>query len=389
MLKGIARGESQAAQSRARAPAAQRLLALGGGSHRGDKASAGSADLQSRRRLSGARGRIAIPLSSKIPVRFLGVALVSLATLVLELTLTRLFSATMFYHFAFLAISLALFGSGASGVFLYVMKPRMDEARTPLLLAASSALFAVATIFGLVVILRHPLNPAAPGLGTLASLAWIYGAAALPFFFSGCVITLAITAWAGQISRLYLFDLAGAAAGCLLLVPTLGLLGAIDTVLSVAVLALLGGLLAERQALAAPARRPRRRARAPEPGDGDARAQRVEGPQRAGGAVLALELLLARDGGAAGGQGPAADLHRLRRGHGDLPRRQRPLEAPRAARPRRGARLPPGRPRQGADHRARRRRGRDHRASERRQGCDGRRAQPAGGAGRHDARSRS
>jgi hypothetical protein len=49
--------------------------------------------------------------------RLVGVFTVSLATLMLELTLTRLFSATMFYHFAFLAISLALFGSGASGVF--------------------------------------------------------------------------------------------------------------------------------------------------------------------------------------------------------------------------------------------------------------------------------
>ena len=171
----------------------------------------------------------------------------SLATLVLELTLTRLFSATMFYHFAFLAISLALFGSGASGVFLYVARPRLDEARTPLLLGVSSALFAVSTIVALVVILSHPLNPAAPSLKTLGSLAWIYGAAALPFFFSGCVITLAITAWAREITRLYLFDLMGAAAGCLLLVPTLGLLGAIDTVLSTAVLALLGGLLLSRQ----------------------------------------------------------------------------------------------------------------------------------------------
>ena len=55
-------------------------------------------------------------MSARLSVRFLGLALVSLATLVLELTLTRLFSATMFYHFAFLAVSLALFGSGASGV---------------------------------------------------------------------------------------------------------------------------------------------------------------------------------------------------------------------------------------------------------------------------------
>src|SRR5512145_1290679 len=123
--------------------------------------------------------------------RFLGVALVSLATLVLELTLTRLFSATMFYHFAFLAISLALFGSGASGVMLYVLRPRLERPGAPAiarLLAWACALFAVSTVLALAVILSHPLNPAAPSLGTLASLAWIYGAAAMPFFFSGCVV---------------------------------------------------------------------------------------------------------------------------------------------------------------------------------------------------------
>ena len=180
-------------------------------------------------------------------VRFGGVALVSLSTLVLELTLTRLFSATMFYHFAFLAISLALFGSGASGVFVYLLRPRMDEEGAARLLALASALFAATTVVALLVVLAHPLSPAAPGLATLGSLAWIYGASALPFFFSGCVITLAITAWARDISRLYLFDLAGAAAGCVLLVPMLGLLGAIDTVLLVPVLALAGGYLLSRR----------------------------------------------------------------------------------------------------------------------------------------------
>ncbi|HSD66179.1 MAG TPA: hypothetical protein VLF95_05735, partial [Vicinamibacteria bacterium] len=180
-------------------------------------------------------------------VRLLGVALVSLATLALELTLTRLFSATMFYHFAFLAISIALFGSGASGVFLYVLRPRRDDGRTAGLLALFSALFAATTVVALLVILSHPLSPVAPGLSTLASLAWIYGAAALPFFFSGCVVTLAITSWTREISRLYLFDLGGAAAGCLALVPMLGLLGAIDSVLLVAVVALLGGFLLSRR----------------------------------------------------------------------------------------------------------------------------------------------
>lgn len=180
------------------------------------------------------------PLSLR---RLAGIFLVSLATLVLELTLTRLFSATMFYHFAFLAISLALFGAGASGVFVYLLRPRLDASRTAAWMALGCALFACSTLGALLVILGHPLSPINPGLDTLLSLAWIYGAAALPFFFAGAVITLAITAWAHDVNRLYLFDLAGAATGCLLLVPALGLLGAIDTVLLVSTLAALGGFL--------------------------------------------------------------------------------------------------------------------------------------------------
>ena len=61
---------------------------------------------------------------------FWGIALISLSVLMLELSLTRLFSATMYYHFAFMAISLALFGSGASGVFIYLVQNRLPEAKT-------------------------------------------------------------------------------------------------------------------------------------------------------------------------------------------------------------------------------------------------------------------
>src|SRR5580658_9675038 len=45
------------------------------------------------------------------------VALMSFAALLLELGLTRLFSVVLFYHFAFLAISIALLGLGAGAVF--------------------------------------------------------------------------------------------------------------------------------------------------------------------------------------------------------------------------------------------------------------------------------
>ena len=48
-----------------------------------------------------------------------GVFLISMGALALEVVLTRIFSVTMWYHFAFLAISMALMGSAMAGVFLY------------------------------------------------------------------------------------------------------------------------------------------------------------------------------------------------------------------------------------------------------------------------------
>src|ERR1041385_2338291 len=50
------------------------------------------------------------------------VALVSFASLLLELALTRLFSVVLFYHFAFFAISVALLGLGSGGVFAHICR---------------------------------------------------------------------------------------------------------------------------------------------------------------------------------------------------------------------------------------------------------------------------
>src|SRR5690242_21825499 len=52
----------------------------------------------------------------------LAVALVSFASLLLELAMTRLFSVVLFYHFAFFAISVALLGLGSGGVFAHIRR---------------------------------------------------------------------------------------------------------------------------------------------------------------------------------------------------------------------------------------------------------------------------
>ncbi len=173
---------------------------------------------------------------------FAGIGLITLSILMLELSLTRLFSATMYYHFAFLAISLALFGSGASGVFIYLVQRRLAGERTGQWLSLASILFAVTTVFALYVILANPLA-FEMGEENYYKLARIYAATSLPFFFGGCAVTLSITRLAKDISRLYLFDLAGAALGCLLMIPVLNLIGAINTVIIVAALAALAAAL--------------------------------------------------------------------------------------------------------------------------------------------------
>ena len=173
---------------------------------------------------------------------FWGIALITLSVLMLELSLTRLFSATMYYHFAFMAISLALFGSGASGVFVYIVQRGLDPERTGQWLSTAAILFALSNLFSLYVILSNPLT-FETGAENYYRLARIYGAAALPFFFAGCAVTLAITRLASEISKLYLFDLAGAALGCLLLIPVLNTIGAINIVLLVSAVGAGSGIL--------------------------------------------------------------------------------------------------------------------------------------------------
>src|SRR5678816_4184851 len=77
------------------------------------------------------------------------VACVSAALLMTELALTRIFSVVMYYHFAFLAISIALFGLSASGVFAFVRRRQFDRRPTGMLLASQSLVYAVCTLVAL------------------------------------------------------------------------------------------------------------------------------------------------------------------------------------------------------------------------------------------------
>jgi hypothetical protein len=164
-----------------------------------------------------------------------GIAAVSAALLMTELALTRIFSVTMYYHFAFLAISIALFGLSASGVAVYLARRRLARVEADLLLSATALTHALATLLALscLVRIRVGLNYSPANLWLMLT---IYGLAALPFFTGGCVMSIAFARMTSRINVLYAADLIGAAAGCLVLIPLLNWLGAPGVVMTAAAL---------------------------------------------------------------------------------------------------------------------------------------------------------
>ncbi len=160
-----------------------------------------------------------------------GVALISGASLMLELTLTRIFSVTLFYHFAFLVVSLALFGMGVAGIVVYLRGRSLRPERLERILAFHALAFGFSSIVALWMVLATQVPPGL-GLESLRNLAALYLVAALPFFFSGMCLAMVITLQSKHVSRIYGYDLTGAALGCLLSIPALNLLGGPSTVLA-------------------------------------------------------------------------------------------------------------------------------------------------------------
>ncbi len=174
---------------------------------------------------------------------YLGLALLSAAGLAFEITLTRLFSVTQWYHFAFLAVSVALLGYGASGTALS-LAPRWTEPPTGRRASTLSVLFAVAVV-GAYLSLNHlPFDSyrIAWERVQLVYLILYYLALTGPFFCAGLVTGLLLAAHPDRANRLYAANLFGAALGGLLPVLTLPLVGE-GTILIIAALGLLAALI--------------------------------------------------------------------------------------------------------------------------------------------------
>ena len=144
---------------------------------------------------------------------YAAIFVVSAAMLFFELTLTRLFSVTQWYHFAFMSVSVALLGFGASGTWLalwplqsgerHQQKGRSPSERDGALiarLAAIAALFSVSILIAYLAINHLPFDSYRLGWEQrqLLYLILYYSALVTPFFFAGLFIGLSLDAWPGR-----------------------------------------------------------------------------------------------------------------------------------------------------------------------------------------------
>src|SRR5689334_10871336 len=114
----------------------------------------------------------------------LGVGLLSLAAMLLELSLTRLFSVVLFYHFAFLAISIALLGLGAGGVCAFLRRERLARFMTDRIIGWAAVFASVATVCVLELVL-HARVSLTLEWRTFWALTAVYLGSAIPFALVG------------------------------------------------------------------------------------------------------------------------------------------------------------------------------------------------------------
>jgi hypothetical protein len=157
------------------------------------------------------------------PRIFVVLSLCSSSSLAFEIALTRIFSITLWYHFAFMIISIAMLGMGASGTLLS-LSPRLKD---PDHIGIYSLLLGVGISLSYVIANQIPFDP--------VKLSWseteilyigLYCAViSLPFFFAGLIVSSVLSSMSGRAGLFYGADLLGAGAGSMGILSLMTLAG--------------------------------------------------------------------------------------------------------------------------------------------------------------------
>ncbi len=177
------------------------------------------------------------------------VFLITLSGLILEVGLTRIYSASIWYHFAFVAISVALLGWGLGGFTVHIWKglrkkdsglrteDSVRQRRTLSMNAAAvtTLLYAGAIPLCLWLLVRFPYEVGGYGLYFIAPV--------VPFFLAGMALSIVFDIHRAVAGTLYFYDLVGAALGAVLVTLLLHVFGGEAALLVGAIAPAVAGLL--------------------------------------------------------------------------------------------------------------------------------------------------
>jgi hypothetical protein len=188
------------------------------------------------------------------PITYAGLFVVTLTTLMYEIVLTRIFSVAMWYHFAFVAISVALFGMTAGALVVHMRPQWFHDEVVKRRMWQFSLAYAVSVAGAFIVQLAIPFVPHFTMAG-VSSVALTCVVISVPFVCSGVVVCLALTRFPNRVNRLYAADLIGAGLGCVLLVAAFWWLDGPSLVIGIGAFACLGAVLFAYDAGVRPSRK--------------------------------------------------------------------------------------------------------------------------------------
>ena len=138
---------------------------------------------------------------------FLSVSVIAAAAIGYELLLMRLMSIIQWHHFAYMIISLALLGFGASGTFLILAKQWLLR-RQRFSLWSLAIFFSISSILCFYLVQKIPFNPLeVPWSGLqFIYLSINYLILMIPFFFSATYIGLVFIIFDKKLEKVYSFD---------------------------------------------------------------------------------------------------------------------------------------------------------------------------------------
>ncbi len=153
-------------------------------------------------------------LKSKPPL--LSIFILSATALAYEVLLIRMFSIVHWHHFAFMVISIALLGYGASGSFITVFQRSLLQ-NYGIVFVVNVLLFGLSSVVCFVIVQQLPFNTLEIlwDASQWQRLLLSYLLLTLPFFFVANALALTMMRFHQQIALIYGIDLLGAGLGAL------------------------------------------------------------------------------------------------------------------------------------------------------------------------------